>query len=80
MITECQVNLEYDDEAKVWLATSKDIVGLVLESESLDKLIGKVLNATPELVELNNLPKFSIIHFLLTGGEKNATMKQLNAN
>jgi hypothetical protein len=31
---EYVVNFEWDDEAKVWIATSDDIDGLVLESES----------------------------------------------
>lgn len=51
------VEFFFDDEAKVWIATSDDIKGLVLESESLDNLIQRVLKATPELIELNNLPK-----------------------
>ena len=39
-MAECQVNFEYDNEAKVWIATSDDVTGLVLESESLAKLSG----------------------------------------
>ena len=30
------VDLNWDEEARVWVATSEDIHGLVLESESLD--------------------------------------------
>ena len=29
-MAECQVNFEYDNEAKVWIATSDDVTGLVL--------------------------------------------------
>ena len=43
----------WDEEANVWIATSPNITGLVLESESLDKLIQKAKDAAPELVELN---------------------------
>ena len=32
------VNLVWDDEAAVWIATSEDIPGLVLESGSFDAL------------------------------------------
>lgn len=48
-----KVLISWDDEARVWIATSNDIDGLVLESESYDELIGKVRSAVPELMELN---------------------------
>ena len=63
MDNEYQVKIEYDNEAGVWIATSDNVIGLILESESLDKLMEKVLNAVPELVELNNLPKYRLINF-----------------
>ena len=43
----------WDDEAAVWIATSDDIPGLVLESGSFDALIERVKYAAPELIELN---------------------------
>lgn len=43
----------WDDEADVWIATSDDIIGLVLESEEIDTLLQKVQAAVPELLELN---------------------------
>jgi len=49
------VELTWDNEAAVWIATSKDIPGLVLESGSLDALIERVRFATPELLTLNGL-------------------------
>lgn len=36
---EYTVNLMWGSEAAVWVATSDDIIGLVLESGSLDVLI-----------------------------------------
>jgi len=51
---EYTVNLLWDEEAAVWVATSEDIPGLVLESGSLDALIQRVLFTAPELVTLNN--------------------------
>ena len=50
------VNLLWDSEASVWVATSEDIRGLVLESGSLDVLIERVRMAAPEVLKLNNLP------------------------
>jgi hypothetical protein len=50
---EYAVSLIWDSEASVWIATSKDIPGLVLESGSLDALIERVRFAAPELLSLN---------------------------
>lgn len=48
-----RVVFRWDDEAKVWTATSEDVPGLVLESSSFDKLVSRVRLAIPELIELN---------------------------
>ena len=50
------VVLSWDSEASVWIATSEDIKGLVLESGSLDVLIERVRMAVPDLLKLNNQP------------------------
>ncbi|MGP1435005.1 MAG: DUF1902 domain-containing protein [Catonella sp.] len=50
---EYTINLIWDKEAGVWVATSEDVKGLVLESGSLDALIERVKIAIPELLELN---------------------------
>jgi hypothetical protein len=52
-LPEYTVNLAWDDESAVWIASSNDIPGLVLESGSLDALIERVRFATPELLALN---------------------------
>ena len=57
LIMEYKVTLTWDPEAKVWVATSEDIKGLVLEDGSFDALIAKVQAAVPELIEINNLPE-----------------------
>ncbi len=51
---KCKVQFEWDDEASVWIATSKDVEGLVLESPSYDELLHKVRHAVPDLLKLNN--------------------------
>lgn len=51
-----KVKLFWDSEADVWIATSDDIRGLVLESGSLDVLIERVRIAAPYLLKLNNQP------------------------
>ena len=52
---EYTINLSWDNKAAVWIATSQDIPGLVLESGSLDALIERVRLAAPELLTLNGL-------------------------
>ena len=64
-----KVNFDYDNEAGVWIATSDDIKGLILESESTEMLMKRIIAAAPELIELNNLPKFKIINFFMTRHE-----------
>lgn len=54
----------WDDEASVWIATSPDVIGLVLESESLDVLMNRVKDAVPELLELNHQEKANIISYV----------------
>jgi uncharacterized protein DUF1902 len=47
------VHAIWDDEAKVWVATSDDIPGLVTEAPSWDKLIPKLKVMIPELLDAN---------------------------
>ena len=54
----------WDEEANVWVATSSDIKGLVLESESLDTLMNRVKDAVPELLELNSQKPANVISYV----------------
>ncbi len=49
------VRAEWDDDAKVWVATSADIAGLATEAATLEELRDKVLAMVGELAELNGL-------------------------
>ncbi|MCI8994588.1 MAG: DUF1902 domain-containing protein [Lachnospiraceae bacterium] len=51
---EYTINFTWDDEAGVWIATSNDIPGLVLESGSFDALLERTRFAVPELLALNS--------------------------
>ena len=53
----------WDEEAAVWVATSEDIKGLVLESGSADALIERVRIAVPELLELNKQSPAAKLNF-----------------
>lgn len=48
-----RITLLWDNIAEVWIATSQDVPGLVLESGSFDALVERVKFAIPELIELN---------------------------
>ena len=54
---KCTVNFLWDNESAVWIATSEDVPGLVLEDESLDALQQRVEVAIPELLALNHHPE-----------------------
>lgn len=58
---EYVVNFQWDEEASVWIATSEDIPGLVLESGSFDALKERVKIAIPELLSLNSLPPITYL-------------------
>ncbi len=51
------IKMVWDGEASVWIATSDNVPGLVLESESFDNLIRKVRSSIPELLSLVGKPK-----------------------
>ena len=64
------VKLTWDNEAEVWIATSDEVHGLVLEAASIDEVIQKTVQAVPELVKLNGLQKKQDIHFVYDRLEK----------
>ena len=52
---EYTVLIAFDDEAQKWYARNEEIP-IILEDNSLDKLINRVKLAAPEMLEINNLP------------------------
>lgn len=50
---EYTITFTWDSESNVWIATSDNIPGLVLESGSFDALLERTRFAVPELLELN---------------------------
>ena len=68
-MNEYKVNFIWDEEAKVWVA-SCDEIPLALEDGSLDKLMYRVKLAAPEIIELNNLPKYDSLLMNVNQREK----------
>jgi predicted RNase H-like HicB family nuclease len=47
------VHAEWDEEARVWVATSDDVPGLATEESTIEGLIEKLKVMIPELLEAN---------------------------
>ena len=60
-----RVRAFWDEEARVWVAESDDIPGLVTEAPSVDELIEKLKMLIPELLAENGLPASGDIPFKL---------------
>ncbi|GMR08116.1 MAG: hypothetical protein BMS9Abin26_1121 [Gammaproteobacteria bacterium] len=52
---ELIVTALWDDEAQVWLATSDDIPGLVVEASTCDALVKELQLLIPDLLEENGM-------------------------
>ena len=49
------ITAEWDPEASVWVATSEDIAGFVMEDAALERLVARVPGVLEDLIELNNV-------------------------
>ncbi|WP_419662595.1 hypothetical protein Dvar_30570 [Desulfosarcina variabilis str. Montpellier] len=47
------IRAEWDEKARVWVATSDDVPGLVAEDDSLENLILRLKVMIPELLSAN---------------------------
>ena len=50
------IDARWDDEARVWVATSNDVPGLVVEADTWPTMIEEVKLVLPELLELSGSP------------------------
>ena len=53
MTTSITITAQWDDEASVWLATSTDAPGLVVEADTWPAMIEEVRLVLPELLALS---------------------------
>ena len=53
MNREITIRARWDGEASVWLATSEDVPGLVVEADSWPAMIEEVRLVLPELLEVS---------------------------
>ena len=54
MMRTLTIDARFDPEAQVWLATSVDVPGLVVEAETWPAMIEEVRLVLPDLMELSN--------------------------
>jgi predicted RNase H-like HicB family nuclease len=45
----------WDDEARVWVAESEDVPGLVTEADTIEQLVEKLKILIPELLDANGI-------------------------
>jgi hypothetical protein len=73
------VNATWDDEAKVWVAVSDDVPGLVAEAEDVPQVIKKLEVLVPELLEANGVlpnpdqPEAPVIELLAHQSQQQAS-------
>jgi hypothetical protein len=60
------IRVLWDSEVSVWVATSDDVPGLVVEASSFDDVVKEVRALAPELLDLNVISKGKVLdlHFL----------------
>lgn len=63
---QLRITASWDDEAKVFVAESEDVPGLVAEAETPDALVKKLQQLIPELLDLNGYTDGDEIPFLVS--------------
>lgn len=48
-----EIHAQWDDEAGAWYATSDDVPGLCVGTDTLDELVEKLKAVIPDLMEMN---------------------------
>ena len=61
------VHAVWDDEARVWVATSDEVPGLATEADDMDGLVAKLKIMIPELLDANGLADGEDIPFEIVG-------------
>lgn len=63
MLKPLFVRAEWDEEAKVWVATSDDVPGLATEDVTMERLMDKLKIIIPELLEANGIKVDQAVSF-----------------
>jgi predicted RNase H-like HicB family nuclease len=78
---EIVVKATWDEEARVWVAESDDVPGLITEAESSEALIEKLKVLIPELLEANQciLSGEKFLNVLIDSHRKDRTILEVAA-
>ena len=60
MSREIDIQARWDAEASVWIATSRDVPGLVVEADSWPEMIEEVRLILPDLLEVRGEKRIDI--------------------
>lgn len=61
------VHAIWDDEARVWVATSDDVPGLATEADDMEILVEKLKTMIPELLDANGVAHGAAVRFEIVG-------------
>ena len=61
------VHAIWDEEARVWVATSDDVPGLATEAQDMDALVAKLKTMIPELLDANGVAHAPDVPFEVLG-------------
>ena len=50
-----EIRAQWDDEARVWYATSEDVPGLCVQANTFDELVDIATGLTSELLDANHV-------------------------
>lgn len=57
MDKKVQIKAFWDSEARVWVAKSDDVPGLITEADTMERLVDKLHVLIPELLQENGMGK-----------------------
>lgn len=60
MTKEIHIDARWDDEVRVWIATSENAPGLVVEASSWQTMIDEVRIVLPDLLEIDSARDVSL--------------------
>lgn len=61
------INAVWDDEVRVWVATSDEVPGLATEADDMEALVEKLKKMIPELLDANGVAHGEDVPFEILG-------------
>ena len=71
-----EIRAVWDDEAKVFVAESDDVPGLITEADTVSALVQKLRYLIPELLDENGYPDGDEVSFKVTSEIEAITYRQ----